>query len=511
MSWRLTALIPVCAALALLVGSEHLVAQETPEDPIREARTLQRSGDLEAAIERLRIYLRDRPGEPTALRLLASAHEARGELVAARDAYAAALRRLPDDPLLRLDYARVLARTGEAAAAREVLRPLAEAADVPPRLRADAWVQLGRLELQEGNGEGAESRFGGALALEARHPEALRLLRAMHRERAEWLRFDGGVDRDDQPVRRYGTGLGGGMHLYPWLSAEIGAEARQLGAEATQETLSSARAVLRGSWEPLRLEGSVWGEGYRRFGVGENDLAAGSELILRGPAGIHLRAESRRGPYLRTAASLEVPLTVVSVEGTLGRPEADGWAGALSYREDRFEDHESIEEATAWFLAPVVRQPAGIVRLGYRFRTAESGETAFVPRTPRQLDSAGQVIGRYDPIYTPRELRSHSVLFDARHQEEDGTRLFVEGSVGFDAQEDAPVLFPAVPGSPDAGTDLQLRRRGFTPWHLRASVRIPLAPELLAGVAAGYRQTAFRGRSLVQAEFTFYDLPADLR
>ena len=501
----------VCALLTLPPAGGVVAAQEIPENPLREARRLHAGGDHETAALYLRAYLRGRPDDPTAHRLLASVLEAGGDLEGARRQYEETLRLGPDDPLLRLDYGRILVELGQEADARDALEPVARSAEAPPRVRADAWFELGRLALASGDRAAAEADFRRALELEARHDAALDRLRALHRTRVPWLRLRGYGGRDDQPVRRYGGELEGGLRVLPWLSTELRAGTRRLRAGPVDETLTTAQAAVTGRWELLNLEGSLRGGAYRRSAAEEGDWSGEATLAFHGPAGTLARVQSRRAPYLLTAASLERPVTVVSVGGTVGRPAAAGWAGALTYREDRFSDFEPVEDAEGWILAPVVRDAVGTVRLGYRFHAAQSSETTFEPLGTGEMDPDGRVRGRYAPIYTPRELRSHNLLLDARHEHADGTLLAFDGSWGFEAEEEAPVLFPAVPGVPDAGTDLQLQRRSFTPWHARVRARFPVTPQLLLDLTLGYRRTAFRGLGMLEVAWTFHDLPAELR
>lgn len=422
----------------------------------------------------------------------------------------------PADPTVRgarlvVERGRELLDADETDRAREILRLVAEDPDAPPEARIEAYLELAGAERRADRSRSAEAHLRRILELRPDHPRALRLLRVLHRGRVPWLRADGSLSDDDQPLRRYSAALEGGLRLRPGLFAELRAGLRRLGAEVAEETLTSARATVRGRWDLLNLEGAAWGGGFRRDGAVGGDWTGGGALAVRGPGGVVVRGEVERSPYLRTAASLERSIPVVSVGGTVGRPDAGGWAGAVRYREERFEDGNRVEAAAGWFLAPVVRDSVGTFRVGYRFRAADAEESAFVPADPLRLDREGRVAGRYSPVYTPRQLRSHSVLAEVRHEREGAFRLVMEGSLGFAAREDAPLLFPAVPGAPGSGVDLQFTRRDFTPWHVAGDFELSLSPGVVLSVSAGYRRTAFRDRSFVETGWVLYDLPEELR
>jgi len=290
-----------------------------------------------------------------------------------------------------------------------------------------------------------------------------------------------GIDRadDDQPVGHTRFGLEGRRGVLPWLDGTGGTGIRFADGVESDETVPDVRGGVVARWELLSLEARAWGGAFRRSISGDTDWQAGGEVAFLGPAGLRIGAHARRVPYLRTEASLDATLTPTVFGGSVGRPEVTGWAGNLEYRQERFRgDVEvEVEELRAWLLAPVLRDRGGTLRIGYEFHGADASEMLFVPAVPGPIPFEGPIPGRYDPVYTPEQLQSHSLLVDVR-VETDGTLGGVlEGAWGFASEEEAPLLFASVPEVPGAGVGLQFERRSFDPWRVEASVRYLRVPE----------------------------------
>lgn len=497
------------AGVFFLVLSGSAIAQE-PDDGRNDDGGPAAARAETAPVDRLRAHLREHPQDAEALRLLASTLRSLGDPGGAREAFERALAARPGDHGLRLDYGRMLVDLRAGGRAREVLAPVADDPTAPPSARAAALIEMGRVALRDGRVRTAEDELLRGLGLVEDDAEGRRLLREARRERSHWLRAETDASRDDQPLRSASASVHGGLRVQPWLTTEFRAGAERLESGSVDERLVQARASARARWDLLDLEGEVWGGGFRRAGVDEGDWSGGAALGYRGPGGVTLRGRARRAPYLRTAASLEAPVTVTSVEGAVERTDPWRWGGGIRYGEERFSTGVRTEEAAARILAPLLSEGDAVVRGGYAFRTADSDASGFQVVRPIDPTDGAPLPGRYDPVYTPLELRVHSLLLDGRYVEDGGTRLAVETSWGFSAREHRPVLFSVIPGAPEAGIHQQFRPCSFTPWHVEVRGRLPISPRIVVDVEAGYRRTAFRSVSLIRLGGAFYGAPGML-
>ncbi|MEO7245828.1 MAG: tetratricopeptide repeat protein, partial [Rubrivivax sp.] len=105
------------------------------------------AADVEAMVERLAQRMRERPDDPEGWLMLGRSYAVMGRFEPARDAYAQAIKRLPDDAALLADYADVLAMTLEGRVAGEPERLVLRALQLDPdNLKALALAGTAALE-----------------------------------------------------------------------------------------------------------------------------------------------------------------------------------------------------------------------------------------------------------------------------------------------------------------------------------------------------------------------------
>lgn len=320
-----------------------------------------------------------------------------------------------------------------------------------------------------------------------------------------WARVGYAVSDEDQPLTTHSVSLEGGLWVFPWLSTEVETGWVEADGGALEERALFARAVLGARWEPLDLEGEVWGGGFRRARIERGDWSGGGALRYAGPAGLSLEARSERDLYLGTRSSLTDSLTATLFEGRISRGSARGWAGRISFVEALLSDDNRIHDAQAWILAPIVRGEAAGVRAGYSLRAADSDESSFVPTDPRVWDEEGRLQGTYAGAYTPEEIVSHAALVHVWYEGPDGFQLRLDASRALYAREDHPVLVPEYRGAPDV--DLQYERRRFTPWDVGADARIQIRDGWEVAVGGGYRRSAFQAGGFAEVSSTLFSSP----
>lgn len=308
-----------------------------------------------------------------------------------------------------------------------------------------------------------------------------------------WVRFGSGVSDDDQPLTTYSMALRGGLWLLPWLSTEVEAEWMDLDAGILGERAMFVRAVAGLRWERFDLEGALWGGGFRRSEIERGDWSGGGVVRYRGPSGLSLEVRSDRDTYLGTRASLTDSLTMTLIRGQISRRSATGWTGRISFTEALLSDDNQIDDARVWFLAPVVRGARAGFRAGYGLRAADSDENTYTAIVPWRLDFHGQLAGSYAGAYTPEEIVSHALLLQIWYDRPDEVQVHLDGSWGFHAREDRPVLVAAVPGAPESGIDLQFQEERYVPWDIRAEADFSILPGWDLRVGGGYRSSAFQG------------------
>jgi Tfp pilus assembly protein PilF len=191
---------------AILWSTQVFAAQVGTEDRIAQAQRLRDSGKFAAAADLLRAQLAQNPNDGAAARLLAQTLYWQKDIPGARAAYESARARHPEDTTLQLQYARMLAETGEHNHARGLLTPLVD----NPATRAEAETDLGMIDYWEGDLSGARNSFTSALQADPNQEEARRQLREIRSTTAAWLRFSANGWSDNQPLDWVAGGIEAG-------------------------------------------------------------------------------------------------------------------------------------------------------------------------------------------------------------------------------------------------------------------------------------------------------------
>jgi len=144
-------------------------------------------------------------------------------------------------------------------------------------------------------------------------------------------------------------------------------------------------------------------------------------------------------------------------------------------------------------LAPILRRSAVTMQMGYAFAAQSAQTSRFVPRgeiivPPGQAPVS--VAGEYNPYYTPRNLRAHSVLAALRIHPSNRLTIDADGRYAVAAHDDAPVLFTVV-APPNVTLERRFYRRSFSPWNGRGSLGWAATPAVRFDVGVEHGREAY--------------------
>jgi hypothetical protein len=234
----------------------------------------------------------------------------------------------------------------------------------------------------------------------------------------------------------------------------------------------------------------------------------GAASIL--PARTALTASLDRSGYYWTLGSLATPVIVTAREAGIERQEPRGFTGRAAIRRETYQSRDpatgpnnspnnspnngpnnspnngpdntpdiDTNIAYAWIMTPALDvTPLSSLRVGYAFDVRDASGSTWNGIA-------------YDPYYTPENARVHSViaswsLHGLRHTAQ------VNGSVGFHAREDAPLLVN--PSTRQVG----FTPRAFTPWTLHASYAWRITWRTTLTAQADHNRTAFYNQTSAQ-------------
>ncbi len=499
------AVVPLTAILWIAPAAVHAQAR----DAISEAQRFRDAGNLTAAAQLLRIQVARNPDDGEARRLLAQTLYWLKDLAGARAVYDSALVRHPEDTTLRLQYARMLAETGNRARARALLTPLLDIAAT----RADAATLLGSLAYWEGDVTTARDLFVEALATNPAQEEARRQLREILASTAPWVSVSGVVWHDDQPLDHLALGLEAGWFATP-LTKVIGrGQPARYRIDDSTHTIGIAEVAVANYAPSARLETELVVGGVRHAQGGNGnalDWTGRAALGVRLPQHVTLRARVERTPYLYTTASLDTPVMVQTAAGLFHWDDPRGWLGEAAYQEQHYPDDNATRTAYGWLLAPVVHQSGGTLQTGYAFAASHADASRFVLASPTQpfppTDPRFSTAGRYVPYYTPSHLVTHSAIASLTLGSARGATFHVNGSFAVRATDAAP-FFAVSGGELLRGTNA----RTFSPWSARASLAIPLHGDLTLEPTGEIGRTAFYSWATATLQVTYHFTDASTR
>jgi len=483
-------------ASAVGVNLLPLIAESQEPPAIRAARELEALHQYGLAADTLGSYLKSSPEDGGTRWYMAQLLHRAGEMARAREAYEETRRRLPENPWVKLELAQLLLDMGEWTRARDLLDRILK--EGPP----------------------------GAAAEAARKMDHLRSLNR------PWIAFQLGTLDDSQPYGRHRAFLEAGIFLNPLWSFSVRGEPRLLEGRET-EMAGGARFRLQGYLPAARLQlGSEVGGSWQGHLIDSQDSPGESAPAREGSPGawtgaldlsfdlgrgFSLKGAAGRSRYLWTLASADTLVMERSLELSFDRSNTPGWAGQALFRREYFEDDNSVTRTSGWILAPLVRKGdsgngegeadrAFRLRVGYAFSWADSRESRWVSLTPGLSPGSGNqgilpligdpTPGHYAPYHTPEEERVHSLLGET-------TVLLgilslrLNGSYGFRAREDAPVLIVtdlAAGSPPEASNAISTRYfypRSFSPWRLALEGSASLSPALTLTARAEAWETAY--------------------
>ena len=502
------------ALVALIVAAAGGRAQESaPRDTIAESRRLRDAGAFSAAAVLLRPYVEAHPDDPGTARFAALMAYWSKDARSARTIYERALERHPNDIELRLELGQFLVEVGDGARAREVLARF-EQPDAPSPASARAHTLLGTLSYWSGDYSRARRDFIGALRLDSSNADARRQLREIETAAATWIRADGSLWRDDQPLRSIVLDVTAGWFASPLTPLTIRAGSTRFSRDGISETVSAGEATVATFLPRARLDVGVAAGVLRRSFGDANDWTGRASLGLRLPRHIALEARVERAPYFHTATSLATSVMTQTLESSVRWRPTNGWMADATARRETFEDDNHVSTGFLWALAPVMRRSGNELHLGYSFSAQSAAESRFVPRDEDLDFPPGQppatIRGAYDPYFTPRNLRVHSALASARLRP--STRWALSGSAtyGFAVHDDAPV-FLVVPDPPNVDVVRTYYDRDFTPWNVRGGLDGPVSDAVRLTLTAEHGQGAFYSFTTATLRVTYTFVAAALR
>lgn len=479
--------VVLLAATLLLAACAF--AQAEPQDRRAEAERLRDSGDFSAAVKLLKAQLAEYPEDGDAARLLAQTLYWMKDFAASGAAYETALAAHPQDTTLRLQYAQMLAETGQRRRARELLNPLL--ADAPHRAQAEEL--LGTLAYWDGDLNTARTRFVEALRANRNQQQAKRQLEEIDSSTAPWFRVSGGGSHDDQPLDAGTLTFEGGWFPAPLTQVSGRIQPMRFSGDNGMRTVGMAEFAVQQYFPQWHMETEVAAGGVTHWLAGgrQSDWTQRTAVGFRLPRHVTIRAKFERSPYFYTVASLDTPVMVNSGSGLARWDDPRGWLAEAGFRHDHFPDANAIRTGYGWLLAPLVHRKVIELQAGYAVNASNADESRFVLNHPvqpfRPTDKRFDFSGSYAPYYTPSHLLTHSATAALTLRPNARATFRIGGSYAVHATDDAPYYFGSVARVPL----LAFYERHFSPWNIHSSLEVKIGDGLTLAPTTNIGRTVF--------------------
>lgn len=456
--------------IVLLVACSTFAAEgrDRPHDLAERAERLRAEEKYDEAIALYRKALVLHPDDADLLRGLAEtlAWDARYEeaISVYRGIFAS---RAPDE-VAALGYARALQWSGDYPGARNELRRLLN--HRPSSL--DALEELARTSYWQGDFREAARLYQQLLDEDPSRERAageLAEIRAFARpiviSRARWR-------SDDQPLRSAGGELEAVLFSDPLTQWSVTLGSRRFDSRVTEADVWSAGVAAETvfPWMGVTVGASVEPT---RMPTGNTEWFGSATIGKSFGTGVDGSLFYSRSELLWTVGSLDTG-AYVSSTGAEITYDRSGYLGTARVREMVFFDDNEGVEASGYFLVPLVAR-AWTVDGGASFLLRDTDETRFVidsiEAAPVPGGFAYDYDGRYDPYWTPINLREFRLVVSAGGEVGPSLRLKIDGTVGV-AHDDATSF------GPDIGlftlpfeTFATVYERRYEPWSLALTLQ----------------------------------------
>ncbi len=489
--------------LFLFAVINNLNAQHTAAiDTFEIARTKAFNKDFKEADRLLTLYTTSKP-EIHSLRLHAQILYWMKNFARSAQVYETALAAFPDSNILKLDYGRLLFETKNLRKAQLLLTDYL----VTDSMNAEANILLSHIDLWKGRLSTAKQRSLLMLTWYPGNKESIGILREINNQTTPYLNAHVQVLSDDQPMKAAATHIEmaryKSRYFYPSLSVTINR------FSVTENVLGSSIVQAGNQFTFGKFSLSLMAG---LFQTTESDLKLIGKVAISQKLSNYFTADAilEKRPYQFTTASVKTPVIPLVQSLAIRYNHSEKWLGKAEYEVQSFGDHNRVQTAYFWFLAPVLSKDFFNLKTGYGLTYADAHSSKYQANEPLNLVRVkyplySHIPGTYDPYFTPIKQLSNSLLIVFKSKVSPVITMSCRGSFGLLARADNPYLYlDKSRGNVYFinGTTYSLK---YTPIEVVSDVSVKLSTRLSTTAVYTYRSLLFykRHEGLLQFKYLF--------
>ncbi len=422
--------------LIFLIGLSINSNAQVKYTAIDTAKSLNQKGDYKGAFQTLHTYLGKQNSNDkslgTTIWLAARLAFLNYEFSIAEDYYEKALKLLPKNNELQIDYGGFLMNTSQFEKAIEILTPLQQF--------SQAKFYLAKTYYWQGDYNAAKEIINTFIGKENDVEEYKAFIYEFNLASSLKAAINIGYSTDNQPLNQLSTSLSLSKKINNIFHPSI--EMNYLNNNASDTSNSFLKALIGNSFifNKLKINANI---GIANI-ANTSDLIYKLNLNYKITKGVSVEIESNKQPYLYTIASTRNLLLSSSNLAIINIENIKNFSGKLMYEIMQFPDKNKITNMSAWVLTPSLLKGNIKVKIGYSFSSNNAESNTYTNKNIAPINT--DIVGIYYPYFTPKNQYIHNALATVSINENKSFWLKANISVPIYAQLENPYFFNTTSG-----------------------------------------------------------------
>ena len=326
--------------------------------------------------------------------------------IAANAVYERALTLFPDAPMAKLDYGRFLYQQSKLHKAHQLLKKFL----LYENTHQEAITMLAYIDLWTGHIASAKKGTALLEKLNSGNSESENILQQIANYTTPYLKLNGSVFCDDQPLKRLGIEPEAGLYKSWLFSPYVKAAFYRSDVDSIfQSSQIEAGNKIQIVATKTDIEFSA---GYFKADNYDGDITWKLKLKQRLASAFSLDVVRQKKTYQYTLSGIKRPFLYDLSEAGMEMNIKNRWQARVAYNNLDFDDGNKVYTAYLWFLIPVIHKNNFSVKTGYAYSYANADKNTFQPKVNQPIPQVlyTPMEGIYNPYFTPNDQTVHSLI-----------------------------------------------------------------------------------------------------
>lgn len=474
--------------LLFLIGISTNLKSQTVYTAIDTAKSWYQKGDYKSAYIILHTYLEKQKNQDktyaTSIWLAARLAYFNYNFVIAKEYYQRALKQLPNNNELLIDYGGFLMNISQFNKAIEILTPLQQF--------SQAKFYLAKTYYWNGDFKNAKEVINTFIEKEKEVEEYKTFLYEFSLASALHAKLNLGYLSDNQPLGQLSTGINLSKKFSNILHPSLNLNYLSNHANDTSNTFYKALVGNIFSLNKLKINTMI---GIANIS-NNSDIIYKLNLSFKIANGLYAELESNKQPYLYTIASTKNLLLSSSNIALINIENYQNFSGKIIFELMQFPDNNTITNISAWILSPSITKGNIKAKIGYSFSSSNAERNTFINKNVAPVNN--DIKGIYYPYFTPKNQYIHYALATLSVNENKSFWFKGNISVPIYAKLDNPYFFNSV-----SGVSKDYYTQTFSPIEAHSELGYKLSDRINIGCNYTYISNNFYSANYINFTSTF--------